>query len=108
MRYPYRCSECSFEFDVIKSLKDIDQVENCSDCGAVAERFIARTHFYGARVEDAEFNPALGCIVKNRKHRDSIARDRGLIEIGNEDCEKTIQRYEQDRERKLEQAWDKV
>jgi putative FmdB family regulatory protein len=108
MRYPYRCSDCSFEFDVVKSLKDIDQVEHCEKCGAVANRFIARTHFYGARVEDAEFNPGLGCVVKNRKHRESIARDRGLVEVGNEDCEKTFQRFEQDRERRIEKSWDEV
>lgn len=108
MRYPYRCSGCAFEFDVIKSVSIIDNVETCEKCSSVATRFIARTHFYGAKVEDAEFNPGLGCITKDRKHRARIARDRGLIEIGNEDAEKTTDTFERDRERRLDKEWDKL
>jgi hypothetical protein len=110
MRYPYRCTsaDCSFEFDVVKSLKEIDQVENCTKCGVIAERFIARTHFYGAKVEDAYYCPALGCVVKNRNHRQSIARDRELIEVGNENCERTFSRNEADLEKRLDQSWDKI
>lgn len=110
MRYPYRCTskECQFEFDVIKSIREIDNTEHCDKCGSEAARFISRTHFYGASVEDAEYSPAFGCIVKSRKHRQELARRHGVEEIGNEDPNKIHDHFEKQRDKALEDSWDKV
>lgn len=108
MIYPYRCPSCSNTFDVVKSVKEIDNPETCPKCNQPAERYIARTHFYGAKVEDAEYNPAFGCITKSARHRKQLAKDRGMEEIGNESPERMHKHFETQKEQELEKAWDKV
>lgn len=109
MIYPYRCLMCSKEFDVIKSVQEIDAPEHCPKCGHPGQRYIARgIQFYGAKVEDAEYNPALGCITKSAKHRRQLAKDRGLEEIGTEQVENIHKHFETQKERELDRAWDKV
>ncbi len=107
MRYPYACPKCSNDFEVYKSVKDIDLEEKCPKCDTISSRYISRTHFYGAGGWDAaEFNPGLGCVVKNKKHREQICKDRGLIELGNEKPE-TIHKYcDAIRKEKNEKAYD--
>jgi putative FmdB family regulatory protein len=109
--YPYRCPSCSKEFEVVKSVKDINVIEYCPQCADAGDRYIAQTHFYGASDWDRqEYNHGLGCVTKNSKHRDQIAKERGLIEIGNEDCEKTMasqdKKLEQNIEEKTKDSYD--
>lgn len=111
MQYPYRCPEpnCAKEFDVIKSVADIDLVENCPQCGTQAERFIATTHFYGASDWDkAEYNPAFGKVVRNGKERKELARRHGMEEIGNEPVDKIHDHFDKQRERKRQERWESV
>lgn len=109
MIYPYRCLACANRFEVIKSVKDIDRGETCPGCKNVqTERYIGRTHFYGAAVEDAEFNPGLGMVVKNKKHRAEIAKRNGLIEVGNEDPNRLYDTIEKDREKRIADSWNEV
>lgn len=107
MIYPYRCPG-AHEFEVYKPIADIAREEKCPQCGEVAVRYIARTHFYGAKVEDAEWNPAFGQVVKNTKHRKQLAKEKGMEEIGNEPVENVHKHFEKQKERELEQSWDKV
>ena len=99
MEYPYQCKECKKLFSVFKSVKDINELETCPDCKAVCDehcRYIGRTTFYGADDWDkAEYNPAFGKIIKNRKHRDLEAKRRGMVEIGNENVENIHKASEQ-------------
>ena len=84
--YPYAC-KCGHKFDVMKSMTDIDQVETCPECKAACDsscRYIARTHFFGAKVEDVSWNPGLGKFTRSAKHRAELAKRAGAIEIGNE------------------------
>lgn len=109
MIYPYRCKCCGHKFEVIKSVKEIDRGETCPQCKNVdAERYIGRTHFYGASVEDIEYNPGLGCLVKNKKHRAEIVKRNNLIEVGNENPEKLYDTMERDRTKKLADSWNEV
>lgn len=48
------------------------------------------------KVEHAEYNPGLGCITKNSKHRAEIAKRKGLVEVGNEDVSNWRKRSEMD------------
>ena len=111
MRYPYRC-ECGKEFNVIKSSKIIDRVEKCPHCGhncTKENRFISRTHFYGADDWDkAEYNPAFGKVIRNKKHRDAEAKRLGLEEVGNAEMEKYGKELEDARNKRIDESWEKV
>ena len=86
MIYEYKCESCGHRFDVVKPVKDIDLKHECSQCGHDETSIVisSKLHFIGAKVQDAEFNPGLGCVVKNKDHRREIANQKGLIEVGNE------------------------
>jgi putative FmdB family regulatory protein len=105
MIYVYHCNNCSHEFDVVKSVKEIDNQENCEKCGSVCERIIRfRGYFLGEKDWDkAEYNPGLGCVTKNAKHRKQIAKERGLEEIGTTKIddfkEQSDKRLEENRQR---------
>lgn len=106
--YPYRC-QCGFHFDVIKPIADIDNPEHCPKCNELGERYISSSVFFcGEKVDHAEYNPALGCITKNSKHRKQLAKDRGLEEIGNESVQNIHKHFESQKERELSKTWDDV
>lgn len=98
--YEYACNKCLKEFDIIKRVVQIDDPEECPACESKdVKRHISRTHFYGASDWDnKEYNPGLGIITRNKKHRDREAKARGLIEVGNEDVHSHMDRQD----RKLE------
>ena len=109
MIYPYKCSCCGNKFDVIKAISDFDREESCPGCHTVAQRYIASTgSFYGAGVEDAVYCPGLGCIVNNSQHRAKIAKERGLVEIGNEDTNKWYDNAQKDKESEIQRFYDDV
>lgn len=90
-------------------MADIDQTEKCADCGFVASRFIARTHFYGASDWDkAEYNPAFGQVVRNSIHRRELAKRKGMEEIGTEPVENIHKHFDAQREKKRKDRWDSV
>ncbi len=103
--YPYKCS-CSHEFDVLGKPSTIDSIAvECPKCNNklnAKHRLIStRGYFTGAKVEDAAFCPAMGCVVRNSKHRREIAKRRGLEEIGNEKPE-TIARHFDEKQAEIE------
>lgn len=108
MIYAYHCPGCTHEFDVVKSVKEIDLDEHCPQCATRSERrFVpSRVYFTGTKVEHAEYNPGLGCIVRNKDHRAEIAKSKGLEEIGNEPVERIHKHFEKAREEKLEKAYE--
>lgn len=109
MTYLYACAKCDVEFDVVKSVKDIDREEKCESCGNVCERqFSANVHFIGTSVESPEFNHGLGMVIKNKKHRADEAKARGLVEIGNELPKKTRERLAKQREEKRKRRMDEI
>lgn len=90
--YDWQCQDCQKSFEVIRSYQEYSLPALCDACqSSNTIRLISRTHFYGANTWDqASYNTGLGCITKNTKHAEQIARERGLIPIGNESCEKTM------------------
>lgn len=109
MNYPYACNSCAWDFEVIKSVRHIEDPEVCPSCGSMdTYRYIGRTHFYGATVEDAEFSPAFGQVVKGRKHREELAKRNGMIEVGNEDISKIHSSFDREREKKLATRYDEL
>jgi len=110
MIYQYHCQKCENRFDVVKSAKEMDSPENCLRCLTPATReFIpTRVWFNGTKVEHAEYNPGLGCIVRNSSHRKELCKIKGVEEIGNEKPESLHKYFDQKREEKREQAWAEV
>lgn len=90
--YPYLCQNCNHRWDVVKSVRQIDDREMCPTCQSLDNRrYLTPVNFNGASDWDrAEFNPGLGCIIKNQKHRERVAKERGLVEVGNEDVSKFV------------------
>lgn len=110
MVYEYHCEACAKRFDVIKRATEMEAEERCSQCNSVAARqFVPRrVYFSGTKVEDAEFNPGLGCITKSSAHRKEIAKQKGLIEVGNEKPEVIEKHYDDMRKERRERAWADV
>lgn len=102
--YAYKCHSCHHTFDVVKSVRQIDDSESCEKCKAPdAIRYLVPVNFNGASDWNNQgWNPGLGCVTKSNAHASKIAKERGLIEVGNEDCVKTVAAQE----RKLEKTVD--
>lgn len=83
--YDYECSNCNHEELIYKRISEYNRPEHCPKCKTEMTRLISPGYFYGEKVEEAYFNHGLGQVVKNAKHASQIARDKGLIEVGNEE-----------------------
>lgn len=91
----------------MKPVAEMENKESCPKCGRIAKRdfvphFIC---FTGTKVEHPEFNPGLGCIVRNSAHRKELCKERRLEEVGTEPPEKLHSHFAKVREEKREQAW---
>lgn len=108
--YDFACAKCDEPFEIIQSIKEYDGKANCPSCGIESREriFSANAFFIGSKVEDKEFNPGLGIITKNAKHRRDEARARGLEEVGTEAPEKIHKASENLRAEKLKRSWDEV
>jgi putative FmdB family regulatory protein len=86
MTYEYTCQVCDHEFDVIKTVAEMEREERCPECESYSKRaFVPRRIFLsGTKVQHAEWNPAFGCVVKNDYHRSELAKEKGVVEIGND------------------------
>ena len=110
MIYPYKCNSCDHEFEVIKSVRCIDEFEACPLCRDGATRYIAqRQSFSGEKDWDsAHYNHAFGQVVKSKSHANKLAKERGMIEIGDEPVEKIHKKFDTEREQKLESRYDEI
>lgn len=91
MLYDYFCSGCSGTFEVSKVVDDFDRIENCPTSGTMMTRlFKPKIHLYGTKVEDKHFHTGLGQVVNSTQHARQLAKERGLIEVGNERVEKYV------------------
>ena len=88
----------------------MDTLEHCPKCHEPSARiFIPRSVFFsGTKVENPEYNPGLGCIVRNSSHRKELAKQKGLIEVGNEKPETLHKIYDKAREERFEKSWAEV
>lgn len=98
MKFDYGCKTCGRSF-TIDSDKEPD-LPACpvSVCGsAKTMRMIKEKRsrsrvkiktcnitIMGGKIEDAEYNPGLGCVTKSKRHREEICKAKGLYEIGND------------------------
>ena len=110
MIYAYRCDPCRHQFDVIKRASEMTALENCPLCSKEARReFVPRVlHLSKTAVQHAEYNPGLGCIVKNAQHRKELCKIKGVEEIGSEKSESIHSHYDKARSDKWEKGWEAV
>lgn len=106
--YPYKCQSCGEDSEVVKKMRDASREEVCSKCSIVLTRVWTSFQIMGAKVEYAEFNPGLGCVVKNSRERNEIAKRHGLIEVGNETPETIYRETVVNREKEREKEWDRL
>jgi hypothetical protein len=97
-------------FDVVKSVKDFDVKHGCPQCEHKETEIVIspKIHHIGAKVQNAEFNPGLGCVVKNKQEREEIAKRKGLIEVGNERPDTLYKESVVKREIEKQKEWDNL
>lgn len=107
--YEFICQKCDKVFETVESIKEYDGDGECPICKNVSrERILsANIQFIGTKVESAEYNPAFGQVVKNKNHRNELAKERGLIEIGNEKPETVHKITERNRIDNAKRRWEK-
>lgn len=112
MIYEYSCPKCGHRFDVVKPASQMTDPETCGKCGAPADRqFVpSRVHFTGTGVQHAEYNPAFGRVVRNKRHRDELAKRAGVIEVGNDfkSGENQQKHYDTQRAEKHKRGWEEL
>jgi len=113
LRYPYRCA-CGNIWDVVKSVRRIDDPEFCPMCGSDGERFLAPGYFCRAGdwndPQYNAFNPGLGQVVRSRSHKQELCRRMGVEEVGNDfgGGERMTDHFEKERAEMLDKRWDSV
>jgi putative FmdB family regulatory protein len=103
--YPYKCA-CGHRVELVRSIKDEAIAPECPECDETMSYVFTSPQILGAAVQHAEFNPGLGCVTKNKQHREAIAKERGLIEIGNENREKVAAKVAADYQEKKTKEWE--
>jgi putative FmdB family regulatory protein len=107
--YDYRCLDCKHDFEVIKSISSIDDLECCPSCLATCDkraRIITKgKDFFGEKPDEAFFSQALGKWVKSKKDQARQAKDRGWVEVGNENVERLHKYHDDIRDRKTRDSW---
>jgi putative FmdB family regulatory protein len=102
--YDYKCKHCEDTFEVTKRITDADMIESCPHCEAPCDktcRYIATPkEFYGEKPEEPFYSIPLGKWVKGKNAMRREAKQRGMIEIGNENVEKLHDSVERDREKR--------
>jgi putative FmdB family regulatory protein len=102
--YEYRCEQ-EHAWEVIKPMSASQDSEACRECGALGKKVPARFGFTGAGDWNRqEFNHGLGCVA-TPKQAEKIAKDRGLIAVGNESPDKMHAKFDKDRADKREQRY---
>jgi len=102
--YPYACPNCDRRFDVVKHHSFHKEAEQCPNCETIADRV------YGGHAIKtmfrSEYNPGLGCVVKNDKHKRDLCKEKGLVEVGNESKDSMHKYAEKTLKNNL--SWDNV
>lgn len=108
--YDWLCEKCELEFETVESITEYTGRKTCDACGNPTRRIYTRCkfHFTGTKIEDAEFNPGLGKITKSKAHREELAKQLGVEEIGNEKPEKIHKHFDSARDEKIKKSWDEV
>lgn len=107
--YPYECQSCHHHFEVAKPLLEIDLDELCTECDSTeTKRLIALSAIEKSSAVQPYYEPALGCVINSKSHKQQILKERGLEELGNTSPESMYKDLEVPREKRIEKSWDDV
>lgn len=59
-------------------------------------------------MQSAEFNHGLGCVIHSKREREEIAKQKGLIEVGNESTDTLYRESVVKREIEKQKEWDNL
>lgn len=105
--YEYRCRSCEYEFDVAKSVTKFDRIEVCERCGNEdTERLISMVNLEHSSMQQPYYEPALGCVIKGKGHKNQILKQKGLEEVGTTSPDSMYKELEGQREKRMAKAWD--
>lgn len=105
--YPWSCEKCDIEFDTVEKMSEYSGKADCPGCSNPATRIWTTPQILGASVESPDYNPGLGCVVKNKRHREQIAKSRGLEEVGSEPTDKIHKHFDSQRAEKSRKRWER-
>lgn len=109
MKYDFHCNQCEVTTEVEKSVDKYNEVGYCIYCGSVVSRLLpTRFYFHGGKRVDPYYDQGLGCVVKDTKHRDQIAKSKGVTEVGNESMDKFSKKLKTEKDKKWAHGWDKI
>lgn len=108
MIYTYNC--CGRDFEVIKPLSEYNSKELCDVCDNEATRVISRVSLVAIHDWTESYNPAFGCVVKNKAHQREIlcklkGQGKEFVEVGDEPVEKIHQHFDSQRAAKRKERW---
>lgn len=111
MIYDYFCPKCEKNKEITKSMHESKRIEYCVQCNSLLDRvYSSKIHFKGAKSNDAEYNPAFGKIIKNKRERQYEAEKRGWVEVGNDykSGESMQKDFDAKRKQKNNKIWEEA
>jgi putative FmdB family regulatory protein len=106
--YRYKCPACSLEVDIVKTVAAIDNTECCENCHGDLlpnHRLLGACIFFGEKPEEPFYSIPLGKMVSGKSEMRRIAKERGMIEVGNENVDKINRCADNEREAKAKETW---
>jgi putative FmdB family regulatory protein len=107
MIYEYFCDECKMGTEIVKMVTDYARDERCPVCGENMKKIYSSTHLIGLN-DKAEYNQALGMVIRNRAHLKQVAKEKNLVEVGTESTDTIVKEMKKTKENKYKQSWDSV
>jgi len=82
----YQWQDGEHKWDVIASVVARNEPQACPACGKPGERMLSAPNISNTAGDwnRPEYNPGLGCVTYGGRDRERKAKERGLIEVGNE------------------------
>jgi hypothetical protein len=112
----FDCHSCRKSFSALYYYQTETNSPQCKWCGSIDTALPeirdlsdgSDIHLMGiSDWDNTEYNPGLGCVTRSRKHREQIAKERGLVEVGNEDVERVSQMQDRKLAQQLEARTEK-
>lgn len=97
--YEYQCQNCDTETEASKPVAEYNTEEKCPNCSCVmAKKFSGRIGLHNTAVQEKYFSHTLGKVVNGPIHEKKLAKEKGMIELGNERPEKHLKPKRQEYE----------
>lgn len=111
MTYDYACDKCRTIFQLERRMGHAKPHEPCPNCKDEGRRlYSANIYLNGTKVTHPEYNPAFGCVVKNKRHKEDLAKAMNVHEVGNDfgSGDKMGKHFDKVREDRRRKVWDDI